>query len=117
MTTVTWTGKSGTAYEFEIYELGQIFNPVSGVYIFCRPLGLMAYTALYVGEAQSLYDRLNAGRSNHDGLKRAAGAGATHVAVMRTYDESYRLSVETDLRHGLDPECNRQGIPSLFGLK
>jgi hypothetical protein len=74
----------------------------------------MAYSALYVGEAQSLYDRLNSGRASHDGLKRATRAGATNVAVLRTYDNPYRLRVETDLRHGLDPECNRQGLKTIL---
>lgn len=113
-TLLTWAGKSGTAYQFELYQLGQLFNPVSGVYIFCRPFGLVGYTALYVGETQSFYDRLNAGGAAHDGLVRASRLGATHVAVMRTDDQSYRLGVETDLRHGLDPECNRQGIKSIL---
>jgi hypothetical protein len=110
MTTVTWAGQSGAQYVFELYALNQLFNPVSGIYIFCRPFGSAAYTALYVGETESLYDRLNAGSSGHDGLKRATALGATNIAVMRANDKSYRLGVETDLRHGLDPECNRQGI-------
>ena len=36
--TITWYGKGATPYTFECYPDGQEFNPVSGVYIFCRSI-------------------------------------------------------------------------------
>lgn len=112
---ITWPGASGTKYQTEVFPIGTTFNPVSGVYIVCKAATAGLWTALYVGEAQSLYDRLNAGVSAHDGYKRATRSGATHIAVMRTRSDAERLRVETDLRHGLNPPCNKQGAPSLLG--
>lgn len=104
-----WTGKSGTSYEFNVYPIGQEFRPVSGVYIFCIPIGGGRFKALYVGETQSFNDRLNTGRMNHDGFKRARALNASHVAV-RLVGAANRMIVETDLRHGLNPVCNRQPV-------
>ncbi len=114
---VSWTGISGNPYQFEVYAWGQEFNPVSGVYILCRLVGPGRYEALYVGEAKSLHDRLNTGLHDHDGAKRAIRERATHIAVLRTYDDTYRLGVETDLRHGLDPICNRQGVSETEAIR
>lgn len=116
-TIVTWPGASGIKYDTEVYPLRTKFNPVSGVYIVCKPSATAGrWIALYVGEAKSLYDRLNAGVTTHDGLKRATARGATHIAVMRTNSDAQRLRIETDLRHGLKPPCNAQGIPAGSGL-
>jgi hypothetical protein len=108
--TVTWHGKSGTAYQFELYNIGRAFNPISGVYIFCKFSSLATLQALYVGETDSLQDRLNTGIGQHDGFKRAKTAGATHIAVMAAREKSNRLNIETDLRHGLNPSCNAQSV-------
>lgn len=117
-TTTFWTGRSGTSYEFYVHPIGTEFLPISGVYIFCRQVTATllggTYEALYVGEAQSLFDRLNSGVGNHDGFKRASREGMTHIAAMRC-SSAERLWVETDLRHGLDPICNRQSVPTLLG--
>jgi hypothetical protein len=114
--TITWTGKSGAKYTFHCYPDGQEFNPVSGVYIMCRVVPFAGWEALYVGEAQSLKDRLNAGISNHDGYRRAKSAGMTHIAALVVVGDAERVRVETDLRHGLNPSCNAQGINALGGF-
>lgn len=110
-----WTGKAGGTYEFDVYLIGQEFNPVSGVYIFCRPIGDGRFEALYVGETDSFNDRLNTRLEHHHGFKRAIPYGATHVAV-RLVASADCLSVETDLRHGLNPVCNAQSVPIGSGL-
>ncbi len=114
--TVRWSGASGQSYMFEVYPWDQEFNPVSGVYIACRYTAPHMLEALYVGQTKSFFNRLNAGFENHDGLERAKSAGATELAVMVVNNESDRLRIETDLRHGLNPVCNRQGTPSLADL-
>lgn len=121
MTVVTWTGRSGLQYRMEAFPAETIFNPVSGVYIAFRALSTGNFEALYVGEAQSLYQRLNARATNHTGLRCAAGKGMTHICATVVVGDTERLRVETDLRHGLDPSCNRQGVPrgllpSMFDL-
>lgn len=115
-TLITWTGRSGTLYETEAFPIGTTFNSVSGVYILCYESPVGRWWALYVGEAQSLYDRLNANVSAHDGFERATGRGATHIAVVRTRSDAERLRIETDLRHGLNPVCNRQAVPAVQPL-
>jgi hypothetical protein len=115
-----WTGISGQAYNFEVFRDGVEFNPVSGVYILSKvaiaSAGRRRFEALYVGEAQSLKDRLNASAINHDGLKRSRQSGMTHIAVYRCDGAAERLRIETDLRHALSPVCNRQPVPNLTGL-
>jgi excinuclease UvrABC nuclease subunit len=108
---VTWTGKSGARYEFETFPVGTQFNHVSGVYIACRRLITGNFEALYVGEAQSLFDRINSGAANHDGLKCAARNGMTHIGAILVSGNAERLRVETDLRHALNPSCNKQTVP------
>jgi len=112
-TKVTWTGKSGKDYVFELYPLGTEFKPVSGVYVFCKPIGKTRMEALYVGETQSFYESLNAGIENHDGFERASRAGMAHIGVMRSGYSTERLRIETDLRHGLSPRCNTQPASAL----
>lgn len=109
-TAVKWYGSSKALYEFELYPLWTEFKPLAGVYIFCRLVPAGA-EALYVGETQSFFDRLYAGLVDHDGYKRARPFGVTHVAVMRVNYQADRLLIETDLRHGLNPVCNRQSNP------
>ena len=115
--TVTWTGKSGQKYDFTVYPIGTSFNPVSGVYIACRFVPPQIYEALYVGETQSFKDRLNTGSANHDGLKCAARNGMTHIGALVITGDAERLRVETDLRHGLNPSCNRQNVPNQYTVR
>lgn len=108
---VKWTGISGWIYDFEVFPKNVEFNPVSGVYILCRQAGSILaprLEALYVGETESLHNRLNAGATNHNGLKSSRQAGMTHIAVHRCEGATERLRIETDLRHALDPVFNRQ---------
>lgn len=113
--TATWTGKSGTIYAFTVYPLRTTFYPVPGVYIFGRYIqfgGVSRPEALYVGEAKSLEDRLNTNGARHDGLKRAAKMGMTFIAArVAPADDAERLWIETDLRHSLNPACNREPVP------
>jgi len=106
---IDWRGASGATYRFETYAAGTRFNPVSGVYILCRHLGAGDWQALYVGETQSLEQRLNIGMAGHDGIARATRMGMTHVSVLPVYGAADRLRVEADLRHGLRPPANMQG--------
>jgi hypothetical protein len=115
VTNPTWTGKSGQDYSFYLYDLAATFYARPGVYILCRAVqidGITRYEALYVGEAESFEDRLNASRGEHDGFKRALKMGVTHIAArVVAGDRAQRLSVETDLRHALNPPCNAQPVP------
>lgn len=117
---VWWDGRSGARYTFELHPIGTEFNPLPGVYVFAKlvplPSGANFFEALYVGETESFVDRLNSGAINHDGYKRALASKATHVAALICKDRTERLRVETDLRHGLNPVCNAQPVPTLADL-
>lgn len=107
---VTWRGASGQSHTFETYPVGTQFNPISGVYIFCRQVASGNWEALYVGETQSLKQRLNTGIGSHDGYARASRLGMTHIAALVVAGDAERLRIETDLRHGLKPSANAQTI-------
>lgn len=111
---INWLGASRRPYEFTAYPDGQPFNPVSAVYIFCRPAPGGTMEALYVGETDSLQRRLNDGIANHDGYRRAKRLGMTHIAVRTVVGDAERRRVETDLRHGLSPVANEQGVTGRY---
>lgn len=115
MSTVRWTGLSGWPYDFGVFTLSTIFKPLAGVYIVCRSVQVgnaSHLEALYVGEAESLEDRLNTRRASHDGFQRALKMGATHVCARLVPDgAAERLRIETDLRHAFNPPCNAQPVP------
>lgn len=113
---VTWPGKAGKQYTFDTYPIGTEFNPVLGVYIACKCTGGVNWNAFYVGETQSFHDRLNTGLEHHDGLKCARRNGATHLGVMIVHGDANRLRVETELRHVLNPVCNRQPANALTSI-
>lgn len=104
-----WLGSSGASYDFAIFPLGTTFNAVSAVYMLICPV-MDQWLVLYVGETDSLLDRINRGYADHDGMQRALAMGATHVAVYPIEERKGRLFIETDLRRGLQPSCNAQGL-------
>lgn len=121
MNPVYWYGGSRIAYGFYLYPVGTEFIPASAVYMLCRAFvesGVVKYGALYVGEAESLYDRLNAdvAAGRHDGYKRAEKHGLSHIGLHFIAGNADRFSIETDLRHGVKPICNREPVPSSLSL-
>jgi hypothetical protein len=105
-----WTGVSGTRYEFQNFKLGNVtFNPVAGVYIFCRQGTDSLWYSVYVGETDNFVRRLADELSTHHRLESISRAGATHIcAMVVTGGNAERVKIETDLRHSLNPPCNRQ---------
>ena len=110
--TINWIGKSGQSYPFFLFPHGTEFHAASAVYIACKQVAPETFSALYVGEAESLYNRLNVGGVNHQGLLRAAREGMTHICAMAVDGRRERLRIELDLRHALDPVCNREAVPA-----
>jgi hypothetical protein len=53
---------------------------------------------------------LNTGIGSHDGYSRAYRLGMTHIAALVVTGDTERLRIETDLRHGLSPSANAQGV-------
>ncbi|WP_434612030.1 hypothetical protein [Tabrizicola sp. M-4] len=114
-TTIRLNGLHGRVHDFNLYPLhGTVFPRVSGVYVAMRSAAFGEIWPLYVGESDDLYRRLISDRMAHEGLTRAIMRGATHIAAKVMWDRSARISLETELRHSLNPPCNKQGL-GLFG--
>lgn len=110
-TTIKLNGLYGRAYDFNLHPLhGTVFNRVPGVYVAMRSAAFGEIWPLYVGESDDLYRRLISDRMAHEGLNRAIMRGATHIAAKVIRDRTARLSLETELRHSLNPPCNMQGL-------
>lgn len=109
MPLVTLKGTSGTSYDFEVHNVGTNFNAIAGVYALLSSSG-SPYSVLYIGEAQSLFQRLNIDpeSGNHDGYDCARRRALTHIAVRRVNGgKQARLDVEADLVDYYDPVCNK----------
>ncbi|MGE3247789.1 MAG: hypothetical protein AB7F96_13250 [Beijerinckiaceae bacterium] len=106
---LVWTGASGIRYQFENYALGTArFFEKPGVYVFSRQFNGLFY-AVYVGETDNFARRLSNELAAHHAWDSIARAGATHISAMVVVGGlAERLKIETDLRHGLNPPCNRQ---------
>lgn len=104
-----WTGASGRTYKFEHHAIGMTFNPLGGVYIFCRLATDNRWYAVYVGETDNFARRLTDELASHHQWESIRAARATHICAMVIGSgNAERLAIETDLRHGLNPPCNRQ---------
>ena len=58
---VNFTGASGAVYQFTAYTTNTAFTAAGGVYIFTKRQtsgGTTTYTPLYIGQTQSVKDRL-----------------------------------------------------------
>jgi hypothetical protein len=106
---VIWIGASGTRYSAELYPIGTTFHRIPGIYIFCQIASLTTWRAVYVGQTDDLDRRLREELAHHHRWQSIRAAGATHVGVIRVSGSlDDRLRIETDLRRGLNPPCNRQ---------
>jgi hypothetical protein len=103
----TFNGKTAS-YRFEVYTADTTFNAVGAVYIFTkrtvRPDGKGSHNLLYVGQTDSLKDRI----PNHEKWPCAERNGVNCICVHRDDSESSRLDKETDLRAANSTLCNDQ---------
>ncbi|MGH8363034.1 MAG: hypothetical protein ACRESQ_06750 [Gammaproteobacteria bacterium] len=95
-------------YEFEVFPMNTSFNTVGAVYIFTKRIedntGKGTHTFLYIGQTESLADRI----SNHEKWSCVNRNGANCICVHRDNSEHSRLAKETDLRAVHDTPCNDQ---------
>jgi hypothetical protein len=107
--TLLWVGWSGTVYEFERDPLGTQYNRRPGVYIICRQMPDGTWFADYVGETDDFHRRLFEEFAGHGFREGITAPFATHICTLHvTGGKAARLAVETDLRHSLNPPCNKQ---------
>ncbi len=105
---VTWPLPDDSTVEFELHPIGTTFNPVGGVYIFCRTAGDGQWNPVYVGETGDFNERLNTGLQSHQAWPCIKRNGGTHICVRVVSGAAARLDLETKLRQSLNPPCNKQ---------
>jgi hypothetical protein len=104
--TITWKGKSGTEYTYWIYPFGTTFQDEPGNYMFIKETQPKKFWPIYIGETESLADRLNNPEAHHKWActKRE---GATHLcARINKAGEKVRRAEEQDLIEAYGPICN-----------
>ncbi len=103
--TINWPGASGREYKHWIYPIGTSFKDEPGNYVFAKETSPGRWTPIYVGETESLRDRL----PNHEKLRCVLGNGGTHIhAHVTSGGQQARLAEEADLRWKWNPPCNEQ---------
>lgn len=100
-----WEGESGKTYRYKIYGIGTSFKDMPGNYIFTKKANFNKWLPIYIGETDSLENRL----SNHEKLPCVERNGGTHIHVhSSSSDEEIRCSEEVDLINKWNPSCNKE---------
>lgn len=103
--TCTWTGVSGTPYNYFVHPIGTDFNAVPGNYIFAKMNSQGRWVSVYIGETGDLSERFD----NHHAMPCIKRNGATHIHAHKSSAvKQTRLNEETDLRKNYNPPCNKQ---------
>ena len=103
--TIMWPGASGKEYKYWIHPIGTSFEDKPGNYIFAKETAPDRWTPIYIGETDSLKDRL----SSHEKMPCVRRYGGTHVHVhTSSADATIRRDEESDLLDKWDPPCNRE---------
>ena len=90
----TWTGASGTAYTFYVYERHPTVDPDQfGNYIYCKLNDKKAWVPIYIGQGD-LSVRCTKAHHQQECIN---SKGATHVHLRLEPKEADRLRAERDL--------------------
>ena len=107
--TKTFTGASGTPYEFESYLLWTEFPGIGVVYIFTKRYpssGKIIHEPLYIGQTQSLAGKFY----DHHKFDCVMKQGGNIICIHRENNESLRRKKESDLIAALNPICNKREV-------
>lgn len=100
-----WPGASGKEYKYWIEEMDTTFKNESGNYIFAKETSPGRWSPIYIGETESLKERL----SGHEKLPCVKRHGGTHIhAHTTTSSEKIRKTEEADLLAKWKPPCNKE---------
>ena len=91
-------------HEFTIYTNDTDWNAVAGLYIFAGENSKGQWFPLYIGQTESLAERL----PNHEDWPEAEILAATHIHARVEADESRRLALEAQLIQHYQPHLNVQ---------
>lgn len=100
---IYWEGESGKEYGYWIHKIGTNFKDEPGNYIYAKETEPNRWRPIYIGQTESLKDRL----ADHEKEKCARQNGATHIhAHINGSGETGRRAEETDLIRNWAPACN-----------
>lgn len=107
ISTVTFTGKSGNEYTFDVYDADTPWKDnVAAVYVVTRRYkgedGKFYHAKIYIGRTDDLKDRF----SNHHQQDCFDRNNATCICIYLETNESRRAAIETDLMQGNRTKCN-----------
>jgi excinuclease UvrABC nuclease subunit len=97
--TVNWSG-----HLFEVCNKNSNWSNVPGIYIFTGLNAAGKWRPFYIGQAQSLSDRI----PNHEQWAAAVRLGATHVHAKVVQQAATRDSIEKELIQAYQPALNVQ---------
>lgn len=103
--TVTFTGASGSKYEFDAYPISTEFNSGGAIYFITKRTvsnGKASHTRIYVGQTKDISERFD----DHHKQDCFDKHGANCICVHGDSNESSRLKKESDLIENYDPPCN-----------
>ena len=100
--TITLAGKSGSTYEFSIYNRTQEFREVGALYVMSKKNTNGKYAIIYVGQTGNLSER----PLNHHKTACFDKHGADLLLIKTEDSEKRRLSIESDLVDNYNPSCN-----------
>ena len=102
---INWKGRSDRTYGYWIHSIGTTFKDEPGNYIYASQTEPNRWRPIYIGQTESLRDRL----ADHEKESCAKRNGATHIhAHTSSNSESTRKSEEADLIEQWKPVCNEQ---------
>ena len=103
--TTLWPGASGAQYRYWIHKIGTSFKDSPGNYVFAKKTSPGHWTPIYIGETESLKDRL----SDHEKMPCIKRNGGTHIhAHLTCSDADASRAEESDLLEKWDPPCNKE---------
>ncbi len=104
---VTFTGVSGTTYEFEPHIFWPEFPSIGAVYVFTKRYhssGKIIHEPLYIGQTKSLADKFY----DHYEFECVMKQGGNRICIHREKIEFLRRQKEKDLITALNPICNER---------
>ncbi len=103
---ITYTGQSGTIYQFEIHSWDAPFDEVGAVYIITRrtvkPEGGGTHVRIYIGQTADLSERFD----NHHKISCFEQHNANCICIHVDDNENSRRTKEADLIAVYRPPCN-----------
>ena len=107
---ITFVGKSGEQYRFEVWSLEARFKPVAAVYFVTKrsydngTYRRACHDGIYIGQTEDLSGSLAA----EPQIERYRKYGANCVCVHLVADEGRRIAVEQDLLAAHSTYCNHE---------